>query len=92
MIETIVLPSTVYRCNNISPKIKTPLFVVFIKMTQKLLTSKNEKDEKRKEGGRELFRAGFNIETNRNIKQWKRIENPDICAELSMKQLDTEGF
>lgn len=68
-LEPIVLPSAVYRCTNISPKIKTPLFVVFIKITPQLLTPKNEKDKKRKEGGRKLFRTGCNIDTNRNIKQ-----------------------
>lgn len=43
--------------------------------------------------GGELFRVGYNTDTNRNIKQWKRIENADICAEVSTKkQLDTKGF
>lgn len=31
------------------------------------------------------FRAGYNIDTNRNTEQWKRIENPEICAEVCTK-------
>lgn len=70
-----------------------------MKVTPKLLTPKSllfaffEKDEKRMGSGRELFRVGYNTDTDRNIKQWKRIEDADICAEVSTKkQLDTKGF
>lgn len=67
-----------------------------MKGTPKLLTPKSlfcvlRETQKEKGGGRELFRAGYNTETN--IKQWKRTENADICTEVSTKkQLDTKGF
>lgn len=49
------------------------------------------KTERERGVGRNSLEQDYNTDTNRNIKQWKRIENADICAQVSTKkQLDTD--